>query len=514
MNGAEALIETAIRAGIDICFANPGTTELPLMAAMDAVSGMHAVLCLFEGVCTGAADGYGRMSGRPALTLLHHGPGLANGIANLHNARRARTQLVNIIGEHMTWHRDANPPLATDIASLARPVSAWVHTASNSQSLAAEFADALSAACSCNGQVACLIVPMDCQQGAAAGPAALKPAQPPPQPSAERLAGARRVLRAGQPSAILLGGPHALSKRGLAAASRIAAASGCRLFCETFPARMERGAGFPVVEKLPYFPEQALESLSPFAHLILAGAGVPVAFFGYAGHPSRLVPRGTHQTVLADPEEDAVTALEELADDLDAPDRGPVASESRPARPNGELTPRSLGEAIAAVQPEGLIVVDEALTSGLPYFLASASAPPFTYLTLTGGSIGHGLPCAVGAALACPDRRVLAFEADGSGMYTVQALWTMARENLNITTVICSNRGYRILRLEMARAGITHPGPQSQGVTELSRPALDWVALARGMGVPGVRVETADAMVDQLGRVLNEAGPCLIEAII
>jgi acetolactate synthase-1/2/3 large subunit len=269
-----------------------------------------------------------------------------------------------------------------------------------------------------------------------------------------------------------------------------------------------------MVSKLPYFPEQALEMLSPFAHLILAGAREPVAFFGYAGYPSCLVPKGTIPTVLADPVEDSVTALEALADGLTASDDGPAVQEHRPARPCGELTPRSLGEAIAAVQPEGLIVVDEALTSSLPYFLASASVPPFTYLTLTGGSIGHGLPCAVGAALACPDRRVLAFEADGSGMYTLQALWTMAREGLNITTVICSNRSYRILRQEMARAGIHHPGNQSLRMTELTRPVLDWVSLARGMGVPGVRVETADAMAHELERALLETGPCLIEAVI
>ncbi len=513
MNGAEALIETAVRAGIEVCFGNPGTTELPLTAAMDTVPGLRAVLCLFEGVCTGAADGYGRMSDRPALTLLHHGPGLANGIANLHNARRGCTHLVNIIGEHMTWHRNADAPLTTDIASLAQSVSTWVRTAATSASLAADLADALSAACSLNGQVASLIVPMDCQEGEAKGSVAPRPRQTAPQPGGAKLAGARLALQAGRPSAILLGS-CALNTRGLSAAGRVSAASGCRLFCETFPSRLERGAGFPVVEKLPYFPEQALEALAPFAHIILAGAREPVAFFGYAGFPSRLVPQGTQSTVLADPAEDAVSGLEALADDLEARKGGAVASQSRPARPRGDLTPESLGNAIAAVQPEGLIVVDEAATSRLPYFDVSAGAPPFTYLTLTGGSIGHGLPCAVGAAIACQDRRVLAFQADGSAMYTLQALWTMARENLNVTTLICANRCYRILRQEMARAGMAHPGRQSLGMTDLSHPALDWVALARGMGVPGVRVETAESLVDQLDLALTEAGPRLIEAVM
>jgi acetolactate synthase-1/2/3 large subunit len=511
MNGAEALVQTAVQAGVEVCFANAGTTELPLVAALDTVPGIRAVLGLFEGVCTGAADGYGRMAGKPALTLLHHGPGLANGIANLHNARRARTPLVNLIGEHVTWHVAVDSPLTTDIAALAAPVSSFVRTTRSPRELPSDFADAI--ACSRAGGVASLIIPMDCLSGEAPGAAEPSPIVPLAGPSSAAVACAAQILRSGKPAAMLLGS-HALGRRGLLAAARISAAAGCFLLCETFPARLERGSGLPAVEKLPYFPEQAIERLSSFACLILAGAREPVAFFGYPGIPSRLTPRGTEQIVLAQPEEDAIAALESLADELGPRACGDVTPSARPERPHGPLSPRSLGETIAALQPEGLILVDEAATSAFPYFPLSADAPPFTYLNITGGAIGQGLPCAAGAALACPDRRVLAFQADGSGMYTVQALWTMAREALDVTVVVCSNRSYHILQQEMGRAGVMEAGPQARGLTELSRPELDWVALGRGMGIPGVRVVTADALVLQLERALAEPGPYLIEAVL
>ncbi len=511
MNGAEALVQTAVQAGLEICFVNAGTTELPLVAALDTVPGIRAVLGLFEGVCTGAADGYGRMAGKPALTLLHHGPGLANGIANLHNARRARTPLVNLIGEHVTWHVAVDSPITTDIAALAAPVSFCVRTTRGAHELPGDFADAI--ACSLAGRVVSLIIPMDCLLGEAPGAVKPGPIVPLAGPSSSAVASAGRILRSGRPAAMLLGS-RALGRRGLFAAARISAASGCSLLCDTFPARLERGSGLPAVEKLPYFPEQATERLSSFACLILAGTREPVAFFGYPGIPSRLTPQGMEQIVLAGPEEDAAAALENLADDLGARACAGMTPSARPERPHGPLSPRSIGQAIAALQPEGLIVMDEAATTAFPYFALSRDAPPFTYLNLTGGAIGQGLPCAAGAALACPDRKVLAFQADGSGMYTVQALWTMAREALDVTVVVCSNRSYHSLQQEMNRAGIIEPGPQARGLTELSRPELDWVALGRGMGVPGVRVVTADAFVLHLERALAEPGPYLIEAVL
>jgi len=515
MNGAESLIRTAIAAGVEVCFANPGTTEMPLVAALDAVDGMRAVPALFEGVCTGAADGYGRMAGRPAMTLLHLGPGFANGIANLHNARRARSPVVNVIGGHATWHAGADPPLASDIVSLARPVSGWIRSSRQAKSLARDIAEAIAAAGRTPGRVASLIVPSDCQWEPADGPDTPVAVAPPEQVSESAIRAAAEALRKdGAKVAMLLGG-LALGERGLKAASRIAAGSGCALLCETFPARLERGAGMPALARLPYFPEQAIDALSKFETIVLAGAADPVAFFGYPKMPSRLLPPGRTAGILATPEQDAGAALEALADMGSAPYSAGSGAAARAAPvPTGPLNAVTAGNAIAALMPEGAIVMDEAVTSGLPFFIASAGSAPHTYLALTGGAIGYGLPCATGAAIACPNRRVIAFQADGSAMYTLQALWTQARESLNVTTILCNNRSYRIPQIELNRAGVTEPGAKARSLTSLSNPDLDWVRLARGMGVPAIRVETADALVETLRRALAEPGPQLIEVML
>ena len=513
MNGAEGLIRTAVASGVDLCLANPGTTEMQLVAALDAVPGIRAVLGLFEGVCTGAADGYARMTGRPALTLLHLGPGFANGIANLHNARRAHSPVVNLIGDHASWHLAADAPLTSDIASLAAPVSGWVRKCAASTYLPADVADAIAAALEPPGQVATLIVPQDCAWDPVHGPAA--PVKPRARSSVsdERVDAAADALESGGPSALFLGG-SALRAPALSAAARIAAATGCALIHETFAARIERGAGLPAAERLPYFPEQGAERLRPFAHLVLAGAREPVAFFGYPDHPSRLTASATRVQGLADDAEDVAGALEALALRVKAPARFSAATLERVGLPSGPLTAGALGQALAALQPEGAIVIDEAATSGLAYYALSAGAPAHDYLALTGGAIGQGLPAAVGAALACPDRKVISFQADGSGMYTLQSLWTCARESLDVIVVIAANRAYRILQVELARAGIAEPGAQARALTDLSHPALDWVLLARGMGVPGSRADTAEDFIAAFRGALAEPGPRLIEAVL
>ena len=511
MNAAESLVRTLKAAGVDVCFANPGTTELHLVAALDAVPGVRAILGLFEGVCTGAADGFARMADRPALVLLHLGPGLANGIANLHNARRARVPLINLVGDHARWHVGSDPPLASDIESLARPVSAWFRAAQEPAALAQDAAEACAAAARAPGAVATLVVPADVAWADAAGPAAvLTPAAPEPVEGRqiERIA---RTLRESPSAALLLGG-RGLRERSLRAAARVAATAGCDLLCETFPARMERGGSLPSPERLAYFPEQVLARLGKISDLVLAGVTEPVAFFGVPGLPGRLVPEGCRSVSLADPEQDVESALDALAEAVGAgPSTRSAPGSAELVRPTGELTPGSLGAAVAAVQPEGCVVVDEAITSGLPYFLASEGCTPHTYLGLAGGAIGQGLPCATGAAIACPDRPVLALQADGSAMYTLQSLWTQAREGLDVTTLICANRDYRILRIELGRSGIPEPGPQALSLTSLGEPALDWVALASGLGVAGRRVDRAEDLVRELEIALREPGPHLIE---
>jgi acetolactate synthase-1/2/3 large subunit len=513
VNGAESLIRTAVSSGVDLCLANPGTTEMQLVAALDAVPGIRAVLGLFEGVCTGAADGYARIIGRPALTLLHLGPGFANGIANLHNARRAHSPVVNLIGDHATWHLAADAPLTSDIESLAAPVSGWVRRCATAASLSADGAEAIVAALDPPGRVATLIVPQDCAWDRVSGPA------PPAKPRARatvpdaRVDAAAAALESGAPSALFLGG-SALRTPALRAAARIAAVTGCALIHETFAARIERGAGLPAAERLPYFPEQGAETLRPLAHLVLAGAREPVAFFGYPDHPSRLAPAAARIHLLAEDAEDVTGALEALAMRVKAPGRVAVPTPDRVGLPTGPLTSGALGQALAALQPDGAVVVDEGATSGLAYFALSAAAPPHDYLALTGGAIGQGLPTAVGAALAAPNRKVIAFQADGSGMYTLQSLWTCARESLDVIVVIAANRAYRILQVELSRAGIAEPGAQARALTDLSHPTLDWVSLARGMGVPGSRAETTEDFIAAFRRALAEPGPCLIEAVI
>ncbi len=514
MTGAEAVLQTASAAGVEVCFANPGTTEMALVNALDAVP-IRAVLGLFEGVCSGAADGYARMSGRPALTLLHLGPGLANAIANLHNARRAYSPVVNLVGDHATWHRDADAPLSSDIASLARPVSRWVRETKAPAQVALDAAEAIAAAQEAPGGVATLIIPADCQSGEAPGPAQSIPPVPARPVGADRIEHLAKQLRRGKNAALHLGG-RALSVRGQRAAGRVARATGCRMFSERFPARFERGPGLPKVDRLPYFPDWVASFLEGLQMLVLAAAVEPVAFFGYPGMPSRLTPEGCELLTLATADEDVEAALEALADAIDAPPAGsaPTPSPPRPQMPEGPLTPDAVGTVLALLQPEGAIVVDESNTTGIGYFEASAAAPRHSLLTLTGGSIGMGPPCATGAAIACPDRTVINFQGDGGALYTLQSLWTQMREQLHVITLICANRAYRILQLESARAGVAAPGPQALSLTDLSRPAPDWVQLAAGMGVPAERADSVESLRDALGRALSVHGPHLIEVVL
>ena len=513
MNGAQALIRTLTGSGVDVCFSNPGTSEMHFVAALDAVPEMRGVLCLFEGAATGAADGYGRMAGRPAAALLHLGPGLANGLANLHNARRARTPLLAVVGDHATYHKRYDAPLESDIDALASWMSAWTRRSARSADVAADAAEAVAAAMTPPGGIATLILPADVSWSEGAEPAPpLRVRNPAPVPG-DVIGSAAAALRSGEPCVIMLGGA-ALHRPGLAAASRIAQATGAGLVAETFPARIERGAGLPEVDRLAYLAEFAVAKLAGTRRLILAGARAPVSFFAYPGQPSGLVPEGCAVEVLAGDGDDVGGALEAVAD-LVAPGTKPLLAEpARPGLPDGDLTGESVAAVIGAMLPEGAIVSDEANTSGLWLPGATAGAPPHDWLTLTGGSIGQGLPVATGAAIACPDRSVLALEADGSAMYTISALWTHAREGLDITTVIFNNSAYAILGMELGRVGAQATGTAARDLLQLSRPDLDFVALATGMGVPASRARTAGEFAAQFRTALAEPGPHLIEAVI
>lgn len=514
MNGAQSLIRTLVDCGVDVCFTNPGTSEMHFVAALDDVPQMRAILGLFEGVVTGAADGYARMADRPAATLLHLGPGLGNGLANLHNARKGKVPVVNIVGDHATYHRQYDAQLQSDIETVARNVSSWVRTSRRAADVAGDAADAVAAAAGPPGQVATLILPADVSWSEGCEPAPPRPITVAPVASEQTLARVAAALRSGEPAALLLG-TTALLEPGLVAAARVSEATGAKLLGEVFPTRIERGAGLPAVERLAYLAEMASMQLEGLRHLIVVDAKAPVSFFAYPDKASYLVPDGCEVHTLAAPTDDAVGSLTALAELLGAAQATvKVAELSRPDLPTGELTAESAAKAIGALLPENAIVSDEANTSGMLMPMFTAGSPRHSLLCLTGGSIGQGLPVATGAAIACPDRPVIALEADGSSLYTIQALWTQAREGLDVTTIIFNNRSYAILNMELSRVGAEAGGPKAKRMLDLTDPDLDFVAISTGLGVPAVRATTTEEFVDALARALAEPGPHLIEAMV
>jgi acetolactate synthase-1/2/3 large subunit len=514
MNGAQSLVRTLAGAGVDTCFANPGTSEMHFVAALDSEPGIRPILGLFEGAVTGMADGYGRMAGKPAATLLHLGPGLANGLANLHNARRAATPIVNIVGDHATYHAQYDAPLASDVAGFARPVSGWVHASMSSRDVAADGARAVAAALSPPGQIATLILPADTAWNPAEGPAPALPRPQAAQVSDAAVDRAAKALRSGKTAAILMRGA-ALQTEGLSLAGRIAAATGARLLCDTFAPRLARGAGRVAVERIPYFAEQMVAFLAPLEVLILVGAKPPVAFFAYPGKPSWGLPEGCAVLHLSHPHEDGPSALAALAEALSAPKDGLApAALSRPERPSGRFNHFTIGEIIARYLPEGAIISDEGATSGGGTLAATITGPPHDWLSLTGGSIGQGVPLATGAAVAAPGRKVVCLQGDGGAMYTIQALWTQAREKLDVTTVIFANRAYAILNVELSRVGALNVGPKALSMLDLRNPDLDFVKLAEGLGVEASRAETLEDFEAQFSAAMDQTGPRLIEVVL
>ena len=514
MNGATSLVKTLASAGVEVCFANPGTSEMHFVAALDQVGDIRCVLGLFEGVVTGAADGYARMADKPASTLLHLGPGFANGLANVHNARRANAPMVNIVGDHATYHKQHDAPLTSDVEGVAKPFSDWVRTSADSRSVARDGAAAVAAAMTPPGRVATLILPADASWNEADGPAPLPPVEGRASVAPEAISQVVRALQSGEPALLFMGG-DALREPGLMLAGRIAAKTGARLLAQTLNARVERGAGRVAIDFLPYPVDAALATLADVRHLVLVGSEAPVAFFAYPNKPSALSPPQCETHTLATPGEDIVRALEALAEELGAPQNAPVQELENYPPPSGEaITPESAAAAVATLLPEGAIVVDEALTAAAAFMSWTRGAATHDYLQVTGGAIGIGLPLATGAAVACPDRKVVCLQADGSAMYTVQALWTQAREGLDVTTVILNNRSYAILKRELASLGAGDAGRSALDMMELDRPALDWVGLARGMGVEGGRAKTLEELERHFAAGVRSEGPYLIDLVL
>jgi acetolactate synthase-1/2/3 large subunit len=514
MNGAESLVHTLTDQGVDTCFANPGTSEMHFLKALENPR-MRSVLCLFEGVCTGAADGYYRMKDTPASTLLHLGPGLANGLANIHNARRASSGMVNIVGEHSASHLRYDPPLTSDIEGLARPLSHWVRRVESSHTVAWDVAAAVAKASEHPGQISTLILPGDASWQEAGAPVTLpRAASAAKAPEASSVEHVAKVLRSGEPALVILAG-RATRGEALQLAGKIKAATGCRIATQFFSSRIERGAGRVTLERIPYAVPLALEYLKGFKHIITVETTEPIAFFSYPDKPSLLKAPGTSVHTLVDIGEDSVAGLDMLVRALGAGNTAPVLQQrAAAAPPTGALTPATIAAALAAALPENCILVDESLTTGRETMGLTVGAARHDLINNMGGSIGYGTPVATGAALACPERRVFCMVGDGSAMYTIQSLWTQAREGLNITTIIFANNSYAILKAEYANMGAGAPGPQALAMIDIDRPSIDWLAMAKSMGVPSVSVDTAEGFHQAMVNSTREQGPTLIEVCL
>jgi acetolactate synthase-1/2/3 large subunit len=512
MNGADAVIATLADNGVEACFANPGTSEMQFVSALDREPRVRPVLCLFEGVATGAADGYGRMAGKPAVTLLHLGPGYGNGVANLHNARRAGTPIVNVIGDHATYHLQNDAPLASDIQGLAAPNSVWVRSAETADHAADLAAEAVAASFGPPGGAASLILPADCAWTPASrkGPTIARPHRP-EVAGATVDAMAKAVRGAKKP--MLLVGNSACTEAGLAAAARLKAA-GVRVMTDTFVARQPRGVGRFTPDRMAYFGEAAMEDLQGTDLMVLTGAVKPAAFFAYPDRPTVLIPEGCESPTLATRAEDAALALSQLADALGAPSAATPNAPAVPDAPTGVLNAYTVGASVARHMPEGSVISDDGVTSSMPVFQQTQGARPHDWLMLTGGAIGQGIPVAVGAAVASPGRKVISLNGDGAAMYTVQGLWTLAREGLDVTVLVFANHIYRILGVELQRTGAGKPGKSAASLLDLGSPRIDWVSLAKGLGVPASRQETAEGFDAAFAAAMSQNGPMLIEVAL
>ena len=515
MNGAEAMLETLITGGVEVCFTNPGTSEMHMVAAIGASTGMRSILCLFEGNCSGAADGYARMAGKPACTLFHLGPGLSNASANLHNARKANSPVINLVGDHATYHKQYNTPLNSDVVGLSQPVSHWVRSIEDANSLPGDAAESIAASMVQPGRISPLIVPADCAWDECETGAVTTHTLPPtPRVSGAALDDATVMLERDIPTVVLMSN-MALSQRCLELADQIAQKTGARIFCDTFIPRLPRGAGRAPIERLGYFAEQATEQIKDAEQLIMVGTKAPVGFFAYPGKPSEFWPEGATLHTLAKVGEDAQDALTRLAERVGASGlKARRTTLNKPGLKSGELSPSTIAVAVARLMPADTIVVDEGGTTGSACFPATSNAVPHDWLSLTGGSIGYGLPTAIGAAVACPERKVLCLHGDGGAMYTIQSLWTMARENLDICIVVFANRKYQILQIELARVGAQTMNKKTLDMMDLSNPDIEFVKLAQGMGVTADQATTAEEFNALFEESMNTRGPRLIEALL
>lgn len=517
VNGAEALVATLEACGVTACFANPGTTELEIVAALDRSAGIRSVPVLFEGVAVGAADGFGRMSGIPGAALLHTGAGFPNGLSAVLNAAKASSPSIAIVGDHPLAIREWNHVIASgvDIERVAAPYAKWVRR-SRLTTVGQDAADAFAAACSAPGGPATLVVPSDVAWSAGAEPGRPSAAQKPSPVSAEAVLQAAYALRLPGEAALVLHGEATVDPAALRAAADIAATTGCRVMARA--SRIVRGPDFLPVEFLPYSPMLAIEALKGIRHLVLVGAHPPIMPWTY---PDRSAPMMADPEcriwTLARPEENVVDALTTLAAEIGG-DRSRAAPQPAPGMApvpaSGTVTPDALAQSIAALIPENAIVIDESVTTGRSFYQVSAASRPHDWLRNLGGALGYGQPVAIGSAIACPDRKVIVLQGDGAAMYTPQSLWTIAHEGLNVLVVIFANRSYEVLRVDMRLRHQNVDGAVNHALTDLGTPAIDWAGLARSLGIRSARLDSMQAFNEAFAREAQTAEPALLEVIV
>ena len=510
--GAEVLVETLLAGGVNVCFANPGTSEMHFVAALDRIDGMRCVLGLFEGVVTGAADGYARMTDRPAATLLHLAPGLSNGLANIHNAKRAQVPMLNIVGEHRQGHKASDSPLTGDIEGVAATVSDWVRTSTSADNIASDAEAAICHANKLPGRIATLILPADTAWSEAKSLRVPSFAsEKPTMPSSAQFDAAIAALRSREPTIMVLSG-RALRTDALLDASRISEQTGARYIAQYANGRIERGTGRVAIERTPAPVDQGLATFKGAKHVILIGAKRPAPLFGYPGKPDLLVDAASNLIELTSPTDDLPAVLRELVALTGASSaRARVEPAVSLALPTGALTPDAVLQVVSALMPDQAIVVDESITAGRAFFPLSRSAAQHDYLQLTGGAIGAGIPLSVGAAVACGKRKVINLEGDGSSMYTIQGLWTQARERLDVLTIVFANKGYRILKGEMAGVGAANWGERAERMLSIVDPEISWTGLALAMGVEAAKASTTAELIRLVRHGVAVRGPFLIE---
>jgi acetolactate synthase-1/2/3 large subunit len=398
-------------------------------------------------------------------------------------------------------------------------VSHWVRTSRSSLEVAADGAQAVAATRDgALGRIATLALPADTAWGPGGEVVRMPSAAALRAPDADAVRAAAKLLASLGRRAVLLVGDAGAGERAAPLAAAIARKTGCRVLAEFYSPRTAGGRGRTRIERLPYAVDAAVDKLEGAECLVLAGSTEPIGFFAYPSKPNQLKPAGCALLTLADARDDVPAALAALADELGAGAPASAATakaiELDALRHANTLDADLIGHALVALLPEQAIVVDEAVTSGRAFGNRFAAAAPHDWLTVMGGAIGFGLPAALGAGLGAPGRPVLALEGDGSAMYTVQALWSIARESLPLVAVIFANRAYRILQGELEGVGATISGPKATHMLTLDQPALDWVSIAKGHGVPGARVQTPDEFVRELQRAFASRGPYLIEALV